>query len=72
MESLTPRVSIRDVVESDRPILFAQQNDPLANAMAAFPAKELEPLMSHSRVMMNNPNVSKQTIAADDKVLGNE
>ena len=71
MESLTPGVRIRDVVESDLPILFAQQNDPLANAMAAFPAKEWEPFMSHWRTMMNDPNVSKQTIAADDKVLGN-
>lgn len=70
-ESMTPRVIIRDVVESDLPVLFAQQNDPPANAMAAFPAKELEPFMAHWRGMMKDPNGYKKTIAADGKVLGN-
>jgi RimJ/RimL family protein N-acetyltransferase len=68
---MTPRVVIRDVVESDLPILYAQQNDPPANAMAAFPAKEWEPFIAHWRGMMSDANVSKKTIAADDKVLGN-
>jgi len=70
-EPMTPRVIIRDVAESDLPVLFAQQNDPPANAMAAFPAKELEPFMAHWRGMMKDPNGSKKTIAADGKVLGN-
>jgi RimJ/RimL family protein N-acetyltransferase len=68
---MTPRVVIRDVLESDLPILYAQQNDPPANAMAAFPPKEWEPFMAHWQGMMNDPNVSKKTIAADDKVPGN-
>jgi RimJ/RimL family protein N-acetyltransferase len=70
MEPLTPGVVIRDVVESDLPILFAQQNDPLATAMAAFPSKEREPFMTHWRGLMNDPNVFKQTIATDGKVAG--
>jgi RimJ/RimL family protein N-acetyltransferase len=68
---MTPREVIRDVVESDLPILFAQQNDPPVNSMAAFPAKEWEPFIAHWRGMMKDPKVSKKTIAADGKVLRN-
>ncbi len=33
-------ILLRDVVESDLPIFFAQQCDPLATTMAGFPARE--------------------------------
>jgi RimJ/RimL family protein N-acetyltransferase len=62
---------IRDVVESDLLILFAQQHDPPANAMAAFLAKEREPFMAHWRTLLSDPKVHKQTIEADGKVAGN-
>ena len=70
MKSMTLGVSIRDVVESDLPILFAQQDDPLATAMAAFPAKEREPFMAHWRELMNDPKTFKQTVVTGGQVAG--
>ena len=69
-ESMAQRVVLRDVLESDLPILFAQQDDPLATTMAAFPAKELEPFMAHWRGLMNDPNGFKQAVVADGSVAG--
>ena len=67
---MAERVVLRDVVESDLPILFAQQDDPVATAMAAFPAKEREAFMAHWRALMNDPNGIKQAIVADGSVAG--
>jgi hypothetical protein len=37
---MTPKVHLREVAESDLPIFFEHQRDPLAVHMAAFTAKD--------------------------------
>ena len=40
-------ILLRDVIASDLPIFFEQQFDPVANQMAAFPARDREAFMAH-------------------------
>jgi RimJ/RimL family protein N-acetyltransferase len=64
-------VLLRDVIESDLPIFFKQQLDPVANQMAAFPARDRDAFMSHwARIMADESNVLK-TILYGDQVAGN-
>ena len=44
---MTMEVTLRDVIDDDLPIFFEQQNDPIANEMAAFPARDREAFMAH-------------------------
>ena len=39
-------ILLRDVIASDLPIFFEQQFDPVANQMAAFPARDREAFMA--------------------------
>ena len=67
-----PSVRLRDVIEDDLPIFFEHQNDPAANQMAAFPARDSEAFMEHwtSRVLGDDTAV-KRTIVVDEQVVGN-
>lgn len=54
------------------PIFFEQQRDPIANAMAAFPAREREAFFAHWRdKVLGNPNGIARTILCDGVVAGN-
>ena len=44
---MTPDVWLRDVVEADLEVLFAQQDDPEANRRASFPARSRDAFMTH-------------------------
>ncbi len=68
---MTEEVSLRKVSEGDLPIFFEQQRDPVANVMAAFPAKEREAFMAHWATIMADVNVGQQTILFDGQVAGN-
>ena len=46
----TGRVRLRDVTEDDLPIFFDHQRDPVANRMAAFPARERDAFFEQLRV----------------------
>jgi len=63
-------ILLRDVIESDLPILYEQQLDPEATAMAAFPARDREPFMAHSARIMADPSVIYKTILFDGRVAG--
>ena len=64
-------IQLRDVLESDLPIFFEHQNDPEANIMVAFPAREHDAFMVHwHKIMANNTGVMK-TILFDGQVAGN-
>lgn len=64
-------IRIRDVSEADLPILCAQQLDPEATRMAAFPAREPEAFMAHWRVkVLGDASTRKQTILFDGQVAG--
>ena len=66
-----PTVKLRNILESDLPIFFEQQNDPEANEMAAFPARERDAFMVHWHKIMANNGEAMRTILFDEQVAGN-
>ena len=64
-------VLLRDVIDDDLPIFFEQQNDPVANEMAAFPAREREAFMAHWARNLKNEKALHKTILYDGQVAGN-
>ena len=68
---MTNTILLRDVIQSDLPIFFEQQLDPVANQMAAFPARDREAFMAHwIRILADESNILK-TILYDAQVAGN-
>ena len=64
-------VSLRVVEDSDLDVLFEQQADPEAAAMAAFPARDRERFDAHwARIRLDDPVVLR-TILTDGLVAGN-
>jgi len=68
---MTGDVSLRDVTEDDLPILFEQQQDPEANRMAAFPARDREAFTAHWTKILSDPTVTTKAILFDGQVAGN-
>ena len=64
-------VRLRDVTESDLPILFEQQLDPEANQMAAFPARDWDVFMAHWARLLSDTSTVKKTILFEGQVAGN-
>jgi RimJ/RimL family protein N-acetyltransferase len=69
--SSTSGVALRDVIESDLPILFEHQRDPDANRMAAFPARDREAFTAHWAKILSDDTVMARTILFDGHVAGN-
>ena len=68
---MTNAILLRDVIESDLPIFFEQQLDPVATQMAAFPARDREAFMAHwTKILADETNILK-TILFDGQVAGN-
>jgi RimJ/RimL family protein N-acetyltransferase len=64
-------VLLRNVIQTDLPIFFEQQLDPIANQMAAFPARDREAFMAHwVKILADESNILK-TVLYDDQVAGN-
>ena len=59
--------------EEDLPILFEQQRDPIANEMAAFPARDRDAFYGHwmTRVLADPANMA-QAILCNDGVGGDD
>jgi len=63
---------LRDVIESDLPILFEHQRDPVATRMAAFPARDWDAFVAHWRgKVLGDQSVCKRTILVGNDVAGN-
>ena len=62
---------LRDVVEGDLPIFFAQQQDREALAMATMPGRDREAFYRHWRVnILGDERVAKKTIVERGEVAG--
>jgi RimJ/RimL family protein N-acetyltransferase len=67
-----PPVRLRDVREDDLPIFFEHQNDPVANEMAAFPARNRQAFTQHwTANILGDDAAWKRTILLDGEVVGN-
>ena len=64
-------VILRDVSESDLPIFFEQQRDPIANQMAAFPARDRDAFTAHWTKILGDETNTIKTILVDGRVAGN-
>ncbi len=64
-------VLLRAVGDADLPILYEQQRDPEACAMANFPSREREPFMAHWAKVLADPDNVKQAILVGGLVAGN-
>jgi RimJ/RimL family protein N-acetyltransferase len=67
---MTNKILLRDVIESDLPILYEQQLNPDATAMAAFPSRDREAFMAHSARIMSDESVIFKAIVFDGEVAG--
>ena len=65
------RVELREVVAADLPTLYAQQQDPEANAMAAFPARDHDAFIAHWIKILADDTLIKYTITLDGVIAGN-
>jgi RimJ/RimL family protein N-acetyltransferase len=65
-----PDVRLRPVEESDLPIFFAHQDDPVAAAMAAFPTRAADAFYAHWAKILADPALFARTITADGAVVG--
>ena len=64
-------VQLRDVQETDLPIFFEQQLDPVAIRMAAFPSRNREAFMTHWSKIMMDDSVLLRTILFNGDIAGN-
>jgi RimJ/RimL family protein N-acetyltransferase len=64
-------VQLRDVRGSDLPIFFEQQLEPVANRMAAFPARDTVAFLMHWKTTVLPDETSiKKTIVVGETVVG--
>jgi RimJ/RimL family protein N-acetyltransferase/predicted N-acetyltransferase YhbS len=66
-------VLLRDVTESDLPVFFEQQRDPVANRMAAFTAKDpadRDAFMAKWAKIFGDDTITKKTILFEGHVAG--
>jgi RimJ/RimL family protein N-acetyltransferase len=62
--------TIRPVNEGDLRVLFEQQNDPAANAMAVFPARAWDAFQAHWRKLLADPTNVARAILDNGRVAG--
>lgn len=64
-------VSLREVVESDLPVLFEHQADPESARMADFPSRDRDAFMAHWTRILGDDAVTTRAILGDDQLVGN-
>jgi RimJ/RimL family protein N-acetyltransferase len=68
---MSPEVLLRDVKAADLAELFAHQQEPAANQMAAFPARDHDAFMTHWTGILADDQVIKRAILCDSQIAGN-
>jgi RimJ/RimL family protein N-acetyltransferase len=64
-------ISLRPVIDSDLPIFFEQQFDPIANELADFPARDRDAFMAHWKKILADDASIIRAILYDGEVAGN-
>lgn len=64
------RIHLRPVMESDLPILFEHQREPVANEMAGFPSRDHDAFMAHWRKILSDKTAVAMTVVVDECVVG--
>jgi RimJ/RimL family protein N-acetyltransferase len=65
-------VMLRQVLPGDLPTFFRNQQDPLANELAAFPARSWDAFLLHrqQQLLGNSTTIESTVVAADGAVAG--
>ncbi|MEY2931425.1 MAG: hypothetical protein RL033_2174, partial [Pseudomonadota bacterium] len=65
-------VTLREVLPGDLPTFFRNQQDPLANELAAFPARSWESFLLHRKQQLlgNSTTIESTVLAPDGAVAG--
>lgn len=71
LNSVTTRVFLRDVQESDLATLYTQQLDPEATRMAAFPSRDWDAFSAHWATIMSSTSSIAKAIVFDGQIAGN-
>jgi len=61
---------LRETTLDDLPSLFEHQRVPLANAMAAFAARDWDAFVAHDAKIRSDPTLIRRTVVVDDEVVG--
>jgi RimJ/RimL family protein N-acetyltransferase len=69
--SRAPLVELRAIAERDLPALYEHQCQPLANAMAGFPARDRSGFMEHWQRVLTDDSVVARAILCDGELAGN-
>ena len=67
---MTGEVAIRETLESDWPILFEYQHDPVSSAMAGVPAREWDAYVALQQTIRADATGLKWTILYDGQIAG--
>lgn len=68
---IEPQAALREVMMDDLPDFFVQQQNAVANRLAAVPAREREDFWAHWKKNMANENAILRAVLYDDRVAGN-
>jgi RimJ/RimL family protein N-acetyltransferase len=64
-------VVLREVEDTDLPILFAHQADPVGAEMAAFPSRDEPAFMAHWAKILVDPSCTLRAVVVDGECVGN-
>ena len=67
---MSGEVVLREVIESDLPVLYEQQLDPESLRMAAFKSRNWEAFKTHWAKILADTRVIARTIVLDGRVVG--
>jgi RimJ/RimL family protein N-acetyltransferase len=67
----TGDVLLRDVEDSDLPVFFEHQRDPVASRVADFPPRDWETFAAHWARILADDKVTKKTVLFGGHVAGN-
>lgn len=71
IELTSDSLTLRSVIESDLPIFFDHQRDPIAYLLADFRSREEAAFYTHWHKIMSDESTLIRTVLVDDKVVGN-
>ena len=64
------QLELRETIDDDLPILFRNQADPGASAMAAFPSRDWDAFVQHQAKIGADPTTLSRTAVVDGDVAG--
>jgi RimJ/RimL family protein N-acetyltransferase len=67
---MADEVTIRETLESDWPILFEYQRDPVSSEMAGVPTRDWDAFIAHQRKISADETGFRQTVLYDGQVAG--